>query len=642
MTTDLCTDDVVVHVTSPQIITAESVSAAGVGVVPASRGAGAGAGGAELGRHLLLAARAGDTQAVLDLMAKGAPFTTDWLGTSPLHLAAANAHVETCAVLLRAGVSRDARTKVERTPLHLAAHAGHARVVRLLLEHGANVDCRDMLRMTPLHWAAARGHEAVARELLRRGADVRARCKFRKTPRCLALRACAQRLVRLLDEHERAADTQHLPAHTQHGLRPAPRAPARRARARRRHAAPTRPHAARSVHTHIHTHARRKFRKTPRCLALQACAQRLVRLLDEHERAADTQHLPAHTQHDSLKDETSELKEFETVQRIQEINPTKVKQQQQEKTIRIEAKSEGRNGGAEALLRRHGITLLPTDDGSTVLSALQSGRTVVLSDAGKLMLKESGALNTSVNSAPKSSTSGANVTSIGIVSNTGGISNARVSTSVGAGSTGGTSAAVVGAGGTVSVGGVGGSGGVVLTAKAVKSLPRAGPKVFTLNGLTSLANLSTTPIRRVINPRDLQQVKIVKLPPDATIISPSKVLPLKAKKKISQRTPVKIVMNKSNFEKLIANANKATVTSAASEVSSSGLVGQGVSGGSGEVMLGESVGDEELGEVGEEGGGVCTRCRACACGGALRLEAAKRAVRRLATELRAVRTAHTQ
>ncbi|CAK1598365.1 unnamed protein product [Parnassius mnemosyne] len=346
---------------------------------------------------------------------------------------------------------------------------------------------------------------------------------------------------------------------------------------------------------------------------------------------------------------------------IQEIHPTKVKQQQQEKTIKIEAKSEGRNGGAEALLRRHGITLLPTDDGSTVLSALQSGRTVVLSDAGKLMLKESGALNTSVNLTPKRSTSGANVvTSIGIVSSAGGVSNTGVCSSVGAGSTGGinVSAGVGGAtslGGAVSVGGVaaaGGSGGVVLTAKAVKSPPRAGLKVFTLNGLTSLANLPTTPIRRVINPQDLQQVKIVKLPPDATIISPSKVLPLKAKKKISQRTPVKIVMNKSNFEKLIATANKTTVTSAASEVSGSGFVGQGVvSGGLADVVIDESAGNEvsgetgeageagEVGEAGVEGGAWCARCAACACGGAARLAAAERALRRLAADLHAARAA---
>ena len=38
----------------------------------------------ELGRRLLLAARAGDTPLVLDLMAKGAPFTTDWVRAIPL------------------------------------------------------------------------------------------------------------------------------------------------------------------------------------------------------------------------------------------------------------------------------------------------------------------------------------------------------------------------------------------------------------------------------------------------------------------------------------------------------------------------------------------------------------------------------
>lgn len=40
-------------------------------------------GAIELGRRLLLAARAGDTSLVLDLMAKGAPFTNDWV-SAPL------------------------------------------------------------------------------------------------------------------------------------------------------------------------------------------------------------------------------------------------------------------------------------------------------------------------------------------------------------------------------------------------------------------------------------------------------------------------------------------------------------------------------------------------------------------------------
>lgn len=103
-------------------------------------------------------------------------------------------------MLLRAGVSRDARTKVERTPLHLAAAAGHAAVARLLLEAGAAADPRDMLRMTPLHWAVQRGHAAAAQELLRHGADPAALSKFHKSPLSLAAELRRDDLLRLLED----------------------------------------------------------------------------------------------------------------------------------------------------------------------------------------------------------------------------------------------------------------------------------------------------------------------------------------------------------------------------------------------------------------------------------------------------------
>lgn len=68
------------------------------------------------------------------------------LGTSPLHFAALNNHLETCEVLLRAGISRDSRTKVDRTPLHMAAYEGHDAIVDVLLTNNAEVDPRDMVR----------------------------------------------------------------------------------------------------------------------------------------------------------------------------------------------------------------------------------------------------------------------------------------------------------------------------------------------------------------------------------------------------------------------------------------------------------------------------------------------------------------
>ena len=79
------------------------------------------------------------------LISQGAPFTTDWLGTSPLHLAAQYGHVETCKRLLSAGISKDARTKVDKTPLHIAAQEGHSEVMELLLRNGCEVDAVDMV-----------------------------------------------------------------------------------------------------------------------------------------------------------------------------------------------------------------------------------------------------------------------------------------------------------------------------------------------------------------------------------------------------------------------------------------------------------------------------------------------------------------
>lgn len=141
----------------------------------------------DLGKRLLEAARKGEDAEVRKLMASGAPFTTDWLGTSPLHLAAQHGHYSTAEVLLRAGVSRDARTKVDRTPLHMAAADGHTHIVELLIKNGADVNAKDMLKMTALHWAAEHDHRDIVELLLRHGADVHASSKFDKSAFDIAL-----------------------------------------------------------------------------------------------------------------------------------------------------------------------------------------------------------------------------------------------------------------------------------------------------------------------------------------------------------------------------------------------------------------------------------------------------------------------
>ncbi|VDP58169.1 unnamed protein product [Schistosoma curassoni] len=99
-------------------------------------------------------------------------------------------HLCSCEALLRAGISRDARTKVDRTPLHLAAQEGHADIVELLLRNGADLSAKDMLRMTALHWAAERGHTPVVQMLMRFGADAHLQNKFEMTP--LDIAECKQ------------------------------------------------------------------------------------------------------------------------------------------------------------------------------------------------------------------------------------------------------------------------------------------------------------------------------------------------------------------------------------------------------------------------------------------------------------------
>uniref|UniRef100_A0A2K6AIC4 GA binding protein transcription factor subunit beta 2 n=1 Tax=Mandrillus leucophaeus TaxID=9568 RepID=A0A2K6AIC4_MANLE len=154
----------------------------------------------DLGKRLLEAARKGQDDEVRTLMANGAPFTTDWLGTSPLHLAAQYGHYSTAEVLLRAGVSRDARTKVDRTPLHMAAADGHVHIVELLVRNGADVNAKDMLKMTALHWATERHHRDVVELLIKYGADVHAFSKFDKSAFDIALEKNNAEILVILQE----------------------------------------------------------------------------------------------------------------------------------------------------------------------------------------------------------------------------------------------------------------------------------------------------------------------------------------------------------------------------------------------------------------------------------------------------------
>ncbi|KAK9503537.1 hypothetical protein O3M35_010074 [Rhynocoris fuscipes] len=154
----------------------------------------------ELGKELLDKSKLGNADEVLNLISRGAPFATDWVGTSPLHWAAFYNHIEVAETLLMASICRDAKNKVNRTPLHVAAQKGHDKMIQLLLEYGADVNCKDLLKMTPLHWAAESGSKETVKLLLDYGADTSCISVFDKTAATIAKDNNQFEILKLIEE----------------------------------------------------------------------------------------------------------------------------------------------------------------------------------------------------------------------------------------------------------------------------------------------------------------------------------------------------------------------------------------------------------------------------------------------------------
>lgn len=119
------------------------------------------------------AARIGRTDMVRPLVEAGAQLEArDSKGHTALILASYSGHLETTAVLLRAGASVDAEDATRgNTALMGVAFKGHGRVARLLLEAGADVNARNGAGQTALMMAALFGHETIVSDLLAAGAE---------------------------------------------------------------------------------------------------------------------------------------------------------------------------------------------------------------------------------------------------------------------------------------------------------------------------------------------------------------------------------------------------------------------------------------------------------------------------------------
>ncbi|XP_022206969.1 GA-binding protein subunit beta-2 isoform X2 [Nilaparvata lugens] len=316
----------------------------------------------ELGNRLLEASKKGDLIAVQECISKGAPFSTDWLGTSPLHFAAQNNHLSVCVALLTAGISRDARNKVERTPLHVAAQEGHYHVVNTLIEYGADVDCKDMVRMTPLHWAAENGDANIVKLLLNSGADPNVENKFDMTPDYIAFQKERLDIVEMLREASNIDQLTRI--------------------SMKEKAVKKEKQSDKETNKKDYENGKKI---SPHLLA-RVLANRKAKIINELPPTPPVEDSTSDC--DRLEDELIEI-----ARNQQDLNQAGIGavpasnriNNSATRTATIQSmKTINSNSSAMQMLNAHGITMLPDDNSSLIESAVQSGQTVMLTEAGKL------------------------------------------------------------------------------------------------------------------------------------------------------------------------------------------------------------------------------------------------------------------
>ena len=130
------------------------------------------------------AVKAADVMKVKQLLAEapGLVNEKDWLGDTPLHVAAQTDNIEMVGLLLDHKADINARADAGWTALHWAVYLCDKEMTALLLRHHADVNARISIGYAPLHWAACRNSKELVELLVAHKADVNAGDHNRRTP----------------------------------------------------------------------------------------------------------------------------------------------------------------------------------------------------------------------------------------------------------------------------------------------------------------------------------------------------------------------------------------------------------------------------------------------------------------------------
>ncbi|KAF7358495.1 P-loop containing nucleoside triphosphate hydrolase protein [Mycena venus] len=127
-------------------------------------------------------------------------------GTTALHLASSQGHLDIVQLLIEHSASADQADKDGKTALHLALSWGHLDIVQLLIEHSASVDQADNYGTTLLHLASSKGYHDVGQLLIEHSTSVNQADKDGRTALHRASSMGHLNIVQLLMEHSVSID----------------------------------------------------------------------------------------------------------------------------------------------------------------------------------------------------------------------------------------------------------------------------------------------------------------------------------------------------------------------------------------------------------------------------------------------------